>query len=437
VIERMSLLQLGDVHFPLFSSQWTDVDNKDNGETANLPGHFSKPISSLIASAISAEMKRAKPAAIIVCGDLTDRGQLNGFDQAADYLAKAIGGSAFDDVHLLPGNHDVDLADQMPFVDLTSDRFEVLQSRLSAMGSPFRITKDSRETSHTSGTSTLFVTSLNTAKANGAPRLFPNITIKDPVAELLRGVDPDNLLTNSKKLFAHVSGSDPAISLQEVLDIPMIDPSDLDSVCTRGGEMKSGLFVVAAHHGFLPQATPRFGPYTEMVNGGQVRRRLLALDRPVLYLHGHIHQDSLEVIRGSGSTAGVAGPPLVSIAAPLLEDGFNRLDVEFTAEGRVLGILLYRLRVDRGTGGLIKAAPERIPIGARRTVPVHLRSFFTEMMSNWAASGEDFVRVGSSPEFALTAPQVEAAVVEAAWSGLIEPRSDPRDSFLEQEYTFR
>lgn len=437
MIERLSLLQLGDIHYPVFSTEWTDVDNKDRADTANLPGHFSKPISTLIATAISNEVQRSSPSAIVVCGDLTDRGQLDGFDQAANYLSKALGEEASRTVHLLPGNHDVDLTGKMKFADLTSHRFGVLQDRLTALGSPFQVTKDSRESTHSSGTSALLLTSLNSAKANGAPRLFPSVVPQDPVAEALRALDADQILTSSKKLVASVSGSNPSISVQEMLDIPMIDPGDLDAVTARGSSRESGLLVVAAHHGFLPQATPRFGPYTEMVNGGQVRRRLLELDRPVLYLHGHIHQDSLEIIRGAGSTAGIAGPPVISIAAPLLAEGFNRLDVEFTSSGRVLGIFLYRLRVDRGTAGITSAAPERIPIAPRRTIPPNLRGFFAALMKVWAASGEDLIRMGAQPEFGLSAEQVQDATVEAAWSGLIEPRSDPRDAFSEQEYTFR
>ncbi len=35
----------------------------------------------------------------------------------------------------------------------------------------------------------------------------------------------------------------------------------------------------------------RIAPYTEVVNGGNVRRRLTNCGKPVVYLHGHIHDD--------------------------------------------------------------------------------------------------------------------------------------------------
>ncbi|TFD36288.1 hypothetical protein E3T34_01040 [Cryobacterium sp. TMT1-62] len=436
----MSLLQIGDVHYPTFMGQWTSVDNKDKGTTGGIPGHFSKPIASIIAREISKEVSSGAIAAIVICGDLTDRGDLGGFDQATEYLETAIGvGETIppESVHLLPGNHDVDLADEMAFTDLTSKRFDVLESRLLLEKSVLSLTKDFRISTHASGNALITVGSLNSTKANGAPRLFPSITVDDPVAELLRSVDPHGILTDSKSLVAKVTVTSPSMSIQEILDIPMIDPNDLDEIEDSSSSNQSGLMVVAAHHGFLPQATPRFGPYTEMINGGQVRRRLLALSRPVLYLHGHIHEESLETIRGSGSNAGVDGPPIVAIAAPLLSEGFNRIVVEFGAHGRVLGLLLYRIRVDRGTGGLVSSVPIRIPLAARKTIPVHLRAFFSTLMEYRASSGGDLIRLGAEARFSLSADEVETATVEAAWSGLIELDSDPADSFVEQEYSFR
>lgn len=436
----MSLLQIGDVHYPTFVEQWTNVDNKDKGTTGGIAGHFSRPISSIIAREISKEVSRGAISAIVICGDLTDRGLLQDFDRAVAYLEAAIdaGGTIpSESVHLLPGNHDVDLADEMAFTDLTSKRFDTLESRLLLGKSVLSLTKDFRISTHASGNAVITVGSLNSSKANGAPRLFPSITVDDPVAELLRSVDPDGILTDSKSLVAKVSDTSPSMSIQEILDIPMIDPDDLDEIENSSSANQTGLMIVAAHHGFLPQATPRFGPYTEMINGGQVRRRLLALSRPVLYLHGHIHEDSVETIRGSGSNAGIDGPPIVAIAAPLLSEGFNRIVVEFGENGRVLGLLLYRIRVDRGTGGLVSSVPTRIPLAARKTIPVHLREFFSTLMANRASSGGDLIRLGAEERFSLGADVVEAATVEAAWSGLIELGSDPADSFVEQEYTFK
>ena len=66
------------------------------------------------------------------------------------------------------------------------------------------------------------------------------------------------------------------------------------------------LSVIVAHHNLLPQRLPRLAPYTELVNGGALRASLGELGKPVLYLHGHIHEDPIEILRSPGGAPSAA-----------------------------------------------------------------------------------------------------------------------------------
>lgn len=439
--QRATILQLGDVHFPKFVQAETNVDVKDEFSTpGGLANKFTTPVTVLVARALEQELVRDPNLVVATCGDLTDRGDLDSFVGAVEYLEEALGVGtllATDRMHLVPGNHDVDLEGVMPFVDFGSERFEKLQERLVAAGRPTIVTTSHRYTAPVLASGSLFLHSVNTARGNGAPRLIAEFALEDLVSQLLDPMDSDGILRDAAVLAAKAAGVGPTVVVQESLDMPLIDPEDLDHVQAQAVTSLAGLLVLTGHHGFLPQSTPRFGPYTEMVNGGQVRRRLTQLGRPVLYLHGHIHEDSLEIVRaGQAGDTGV-GWPVISIAAPLLQAGFNRVEVEFARDGRVLGLLIHRLRVDQGAGTVVAGPPQRVAIGARKHIDVKHREFFIEVIQSKGMSGEDLINLGAKPAHDMSADEVEDVVTEAVWSGVLESSSDSRDPFEWREFLFR
>jgi hypothetical protein len=176
--------------------------------------------------------------------------------------------------------------------------------------------------------------------------------------------------------------------------------------------------VLLAHHNLLPQATPRFAAYTELVNGGLVRSQLSDCSRPILYLHGHIHEDPIEVVERHCSGTG----KLVLISAPLFVDGFNVVNVEFSDANRLLGVEVQRFRMRMG--GHVDAEPKdtvRIPLvdpladanqllptvmGAIRELKrVRFPKLLKEVQARQAGCAE---------------ADVIDAVVEAQWSELLE-----------------
>ena len=143
-------------------------------------------------------------------------------------------------------------------------------------------------------------------------------------------------------------------------DTPAFSEPSIQQLVQTGRSMDtSTLLVVAAHHNLLPQRQPRIAQYTELVNSGAIRASLCELDRPVVYLHGHIHVDPVETI-----TAPKAAP-LICISAPAAEDGFNVLDFVFTRSGMPLSCQITPWRFD-GSGILHSAEQIAVPLLGRR-----------------------------------------------------------------------
>lgn len=100
-----------------------------------------------------------------------------------------------------------------------------------------------------------------------------------------------------------------------------------------------------AHHNLLPQRIPRILAYGEMLNAGFLRQMLHASRRNVIYLHGHIHEDPIEVISVPGSEiASRDERKIVSIAAPALKDGFNEITLFFGVENDVFLVRVTKYR---------------------------------------------------------------------------------------------
>ena len=113
-MKSLSLLLLGDIHFPDFESPMKSVDYKDKGFPARLVERIAPDRLQNVARAISKQHQNDESInAILICGDLTSRGDLGGYRKCVDYLTKSLqildqNKWENDAVHIVPGNHDVD-----------------------------------------------------------------------------------------------------------------------------------------------------------------------------------------------------------------------------------------------------------------------------------------------------------------------------------------
>jgi len=384
------VIQLGDLHYDFLESSRSSLDVHDQSPPVGLVTALARPVIPVLADAIGSAIERHGRCAVVVCGDLTSKGNLEVFERSLEFLS-----GVFDlterthlsehDVHLVPGNHDVDFRGTMPFVDLGTDRFGILDDLVNASSLPVSLTIGVRTSVVSAGDASLSVVSLNTARGQGSPRSFEGLSdeahsrLVDAAAAV--DVDLEDLLTTI--------GVSQASSF-EILDIPIVHPDDLDALTRALSAQVHGLIAVVGHHGFLPQGLPRLNPYTEMVNGGAVRETLLASRRPVLYLH--VHRDTVEIVKGGPDvTNETMGGPVVVVSAPPLSEGFNELEIEFSGAGEAMGVYLRRHRVNRATGAIQQPPVTKIPLISEGVLGEAIREVLTYLSEHRVCTGQDIV----------------------------------------------
>jgi hypothetical protein len=163
--------------------------------------------------------------------------------------------------------------------------------------------------------------------------------------------------------------------------------------------------------------------YTEVINAGLIRAQLLTLERPVIYCHGHIHSDPIEIVRGvQQSRTGM----LVCISAPVLSDGFNVLDIAFSRSCCPLGVTVRRCR-DSG-GGVFTWSPDvRIPFYSTAEAATEgiINNDVSETLRTLAARPALTMRFKECVD-ALRPKQkdtTEALLSEAEWLGYLRIRN--------------
>lgn len=354
-MQRVTIFQVGDVHFPEHNA--VDADVKDQAFPASLVNVTTSSQLQGATKALITQLATAPDAAIVFSGDLTSRGDLDSYRECVDYLVQAflLTDAAKwnpDRIHVVPGNHDVNR--QLAAVQSADDlhtKFHPLRDAWQRHGLDVLPAAAPRHTTHGNASARVDLFGLNTCLGCGEQRTLPT-GIQDSVRNALQAttLTPDEIDDLMRDLVA---------STTETIDAPALAQDDIGEVCefvlTRDDV---GLPVLIGHHNVLQQALPRFDLYTDLVNAGMFRSRLSSLDRPVLYLHGHIHSDAIEIVEQATPDHG----QLVSISCPEFKDGFNRIDVCFNDDGVALGCIITKFRVRLHSGIAQDGEPIRIPL---------------------------------------------------------------------------
>ena len=360
-MKTITLLQIGDVHFDQ-ASAGPDVDVKDQQISPALIREMAPSRLRAVMQAIQKRCEAKPPTAAVFCGDLTSRGDLPIYINCVSYLDRALGLSherfwSEDDVHVVPGNHDVDRRNADPEGKDLFKKFLPLESAWRDQSLDVLACMEVRPTKmrgEMGGELTVY--SINSCIGCGEKRARQGVFTEAQRKDLERRKQEGN--------------DEAADALWEGLDTPLFAKEHLTDLNSAISEMPpTQLPVVLAHHNLLPQAVPRADIYTELINGGAARTRLASHERWVLYLHGHIHDDPIEVIEqrypGSGR--------VLCISAPVLEDGFNVITIEFGYADRPMGAAIGRYRYEKG-GDVRLRGEVRVGLAARADEPSQLQA---------------------------------------------------------------
>ncbi len=408
----LRVLQVGDIHFPEARKRAL-LDLKDQA--------FPKGVSSKVAIRPLQNVMRKIAAhcdkgidGILVCGDLTSEGRIDGYKECIQYLTRLL---EIDNpekwppahFHVVPGNHDVcrDLCN-CPDNDLFK-KFEPLRSAWKDVNLEESFTLKFRRTDLVSGQRCrAAVFSLNSCIGCGESRHLPE-EIRDELAEVLRKYE---LKHGLEKAFDVVG---------EKLDTPAFIVEDIDRLNSEIDSLDTDITpIVLAHHNILPQAVPRIAIYTEVLNAGLVRSRLSKCSRPVIYCHGHIHDNPIEVVSQSGHDKHSG---LTCVAATELSYGFNIISIEYSKNQIPIGCIVDSFRI-QNDGFVEKLDPKRISLqlsrNAAKVCSDDTLKFLSFIFPDFTRFGKALAEVRKKMDTNIQKRTLADALLEAEWLGLAE-----------------
>lgn len=320
MLERIRIIQIGDLHFPETASLGLPIDDKDATFPQEMKNGLSRyPLKTVFRRIYDLLAFRNEPPNQTDCvafmGDASSYGDLDAYRQGMSYFAHALQlgtEGIFRDipVGIVPGNHDI----HRPLLDVPGSdaRFNQLTEILGGLGLPslpvHSIKTISLHRKKCEAKLILLNSCLGCGQKKHIPQAFQK-AIGDAIESVMGGADSKAAI---KQYF----------DMQ--LDTPAIEETVINGLSQELQDSpENQMIVIAAHHNLLPQRSMRLAPYTELVNGGVVREMLANSKRPIVYLHGHIHDDPIEIVKQPD------GCPVISVSCPRVDRGFNVVEIIF------------------------------------------------------------------------------------------------------------
>jgi len=352
-LSKIRILQIGDLHLPSVLNERLHLDDKDKSFPTDLKTKFGKSPTKTVYKKIYDKITLGSFDAVLFMGDLTDKGDLDGFNGATQFIAESLqlgkgrrNGKQL--TGIVPGNHDINrnLASQP---DIT-EKFRPLNEALSRCGLPLLPVNKEVLLEIESASARARVIQMNSCWGCGAREFIPEHfreIISSAIDELLSGGGANEF----------------SQYYDRQLDTPAFSSDTIQRVSQgRRETSEDTVEIYVAHHNLLPQRLSRLAPYTELVNSGGMRSTLTDGMKPTIYLHGHIHEDPIEIIKVPG------GSDLIIISAPLSSDGFNEIEIVFTETGIPLTCTVLPWRFNKA-GILSRSSHITMPLisGRRRS----------------------------------------------------------------------
>ncbi len=370
MLKKIRIAQIGDVHFPSAGEESTEnvaFDDKDKKFPPRVKNIIAKNPLKTVFRRIYDLMENDLFDAVLFMGDFTDTGKLPGYEACAKFIANALQlGDARKygnlPLGIVPGNHDIDrvLAKNSPLERKFAPLNDALRNEdlpLLPMLAPisFNVSKQDVSTN-------IFL--VNSCWGCGEEEFIPEY-FRQPISAAIAATFTGQDGESARKLYYDRQLDTPAISQETISELV----NQIDSL------PNTHIAIIVGHHNLFPQRTPRLAPYTELVNSGALRRSLMEMRRPIIFLHGHIHEDPIEIISQPG------GQPLIVISAPETKAGFNIIEFTFTSHSAPLVCSVTPYRFDNSH--VLKIGEKiRIPlIGQRnRSTLRNFGEFYAELL---------------------------------------------------------
>jgi hypothetical protein len=341
-MKRLRFYQIGDIHFPdrLKKHFCDDKDNRFPSQLKRITevNVFESILRDLVKNI---EDNLGIFSGILFCGDLTSRGDITGYTECVAKFKEIlnfdpIGELPRETIHVVPGNHDIERSSYDPNAKLEK-KFEPIQKVWENVGLSVLATMQFRSEIIEKDHCKAKIYSLNSCWGCSEYRQYPD----DLRGQIMKRVG----LKYSK--FIKENNFEKAFSLiGEQLDSPSFFSEDLQCIVNDISSTSSDyLPIILTHHNLLPQSEPRLALYAELINAGNARAAFLSCNRPLIYLHGHIHKDPIEIISNS-----VSQNKLISISAPEFTSGYNAIDIYFSELEKPIGCHINQVRFDEQSG---------------------------------------------------------------------------------------
>jgi 3',5'-cyclic AMP phosphodiesterase CpdA len=422
---------IGDIHFPQ-TRQENVAEHADRGVSANFvqraaPKPLVNSIRTLLNDFRSIDTSRR---AIAICGDLTNCGDSKGYRDCVDYLVKALDLNddrvwRIQNVHVAIGNHDIDRgAANEDSSDEVHPKFKPAQMAWHAVRLGAIPAVKLRNTTISDDGSTIHLITMNSCLGCGEQRNLPE-KLKAIIADACRARDPGSPLT-----------ADDFDLVGESLDTPAFEADAIQAV----GEIVESLPpnaipLILAHHNLLPQPRPRIKLYTEMLNGGVLRTRLSGTKRAAIYCHGHTHNTPIEII----SDPRIAHSRVVSVSAPELRCGFNKIEIVYGRNCQPIGCIIHPVRIDVETGNPISEQSVRVrlhsPKMAKNILDELSLSTLRIIGEEWQTIGSVYDQITAKPPdstIGIDADTVRDVVLDLEWFDTVEI-GDPEAPVVRQQ----
>jgi hypothetical protein len=378
------ILQIGDIHLPEWTASEIDIDEKDAEFSKEIINDLKHSRLSQVLKGINKTANSGAIDAVFLMGDFTSYGKKEYVEPAMkimDVLLQDAGSTPRPQVFVVPGNHDVNREDAQALGTLGKfAHFRETAEKLGWASPPVEGACCYELAPRGSSGEPLATILVNSSiGSQSLHTLAPAIEKCISESELGDGQPVEilsyDVLNGGSEApdfgSAETSGQSLAEQRYRHLDTPYVSKEAMANVIQASSSASGGSILMCAHHNLLPQRVPRISPYAEMLNAGFFRSALLDTNKNYIYLHGHIHDDPIEVIeRPSERFGNIRSNAIVTISAPPIWQGYNEVALFHDQSGDIflVRVTLYRLNASGFIGNFSDQNTRFIPLVGRNEV---------------------------------------------------------------------